>query len=64
MHVGKYRGVLDQKSASLSNDDGDANENGRKAVRINWQNNVHHAILVNGQDTRVILLTRETDTYN
>ena len=39
MHVGKYRGVLDQKSASLSNDDGDANENGRKAVGLNWQDN-------------------------
>ena len=39
MHVGKYRGVRDQKSVSLSNDDGDANENGRKAIGINWQDN-------------------------
>ena len=39
MHVGKYRGVLDQKSGSLSNDDGDGNDNGRKATGINWQNN-------------------------
>ena len=39
MHVGKYRGVLDQKLGSLSNDDGDGNENGRKAIGINWQNN-------------------------
>ena len=39
MHVGKYRGVPDKKLGSLSNDDGDANENGRKAIGINWQNN-------------------------
>ena len=39
MHVGKYRGVLDQNLGSFSNDDGDGNENGRKAIGINWQNN-------------------------
>ena len=39
MHVGKFRGVLDQKLGSLSNDDYDGNENGRKAIGINWQNN-------------------------
>ena len=39
MHVGKFRGVLDQKLGSLSNDDDDGNENGRKAIGINWQNN-------------------------
>ena len=39
MHVGKFRGVLDQKLGNLSNDDGDGNENGRKAIGINWQNN-------------------------
>ena len=38
MHVGQYRGVLDQKLGSLSNDDDDGNENGRKAIGINWQN--------------------------
>ena len=39
MHVGKYIGVLVQKLGSLSNDDDDGNENGRKAIGINWQNN-------------------------
>ena len=32
---------------SLSNDDGDGNDNGKKSIGFDWQNNkhVHHAFL-------------------
>ena len=28
-----------QKGGNLSNDDGDVNENGKKAIGLDWQNN-------------------------
>ena len=31
--------VLSRILESLSNDDGDANENGKKAIGLDWQNN-------------------------
>ena len=31
--------VLSRMLESLSNDDGDANENGKKAIGLDWQNN-------------------------
>ena len=33
------RPVLSRILESLSNDDGDANENGKKAIGLDWQNN-------------------------
>ena len=40
--------ILYFESESLSNDDGDGIENGKKAIGLDWENNnlhVHHAFL-------------------
>ena len=39
LHGVKPSKILDLSLGSLSNDDGDGNENGKKAIGVDWQNN-------------------------
>ena len=39
LHGVKPSKILDLSLGSLSNDDGDGNENGKKAIGLDWQNN-------------------------
>ena len=39
LHGVKPSKILDLSLGSLSNDDGDGNENGKKAIDLDWQNN-------------------------
>ncbi|MCG8366340.1 MAG: hypothetical protein MJA27_23765, partial [Pseudanabaenales cyanobacterium] len=38
-HATSHRGHLQVKLGSLNNDDSDGNENGKKAIGLDWQNN-------------------------
>ena len=39
LHGVKPSKILDLSPGSLSNDDGDGNENGKRAIGVDWQNN-------------------------
>ena len=39
LHGVKPSKILDLSLGSLSNDDGDGNENGKRAIGVDWQNN-------------------------
>ena len=39
LHGVKPSKILDLSLGSLSNDDGDGNENGKKAIGVDWHNN-------------------------